>query len=333
MTTTMSATELLATLPALPRRPLAWVGPAVGKLIQAVVTLLLVAVCVFFATQIMPGNAATVLLGTHATPERVHALSQQLGLNDPVLVQFGRWFGGVLHGDFGMSLAGNRPVVQILAGPLGNSLFLAAVAVAIILPLSLLTGVLAARYRDGWFDRTFLGGSMITNALPDFIIGTLLVFLFGTTVFRILPAVSIIPIGSHPWDQPAKLVLPVLTLVIGGVMYLGRLVRAAVIDVLGSEYVEMAELKGVGRWRILLVHALPNALAPAIPAASLVAAFTVGGVVVTEYVFNYPGMGVLLLRSIGARDIPMIQAIVLIIAAIYFVFNFVADLVRVGGRD
>ncbi|WP_251438587.1 ABC transporter permease [Microbacterium sp. USTB-Y] len=332
MTTTMSTTELLATLPARPRRPLAWVGPAAGKLVQAVVTLLLVAVCVFFATQIMPGNAATVLLGTHATPERVHALSQQLGLNDPVLVQFSRWFGGVLHGDFGMSLAGDRPVVQILAAPLGNSLFLAAVAVAIILPLSLLVGVLAARYRDGWFDRVFLGGSMVANALPDFIIGTLLVFLFGTTVFRILPAVSIIPIGSHPWDQPAKLVLPVLTLVIGGVMYLGRLVRAAVIDVLGSEYVEMAELKGVGRWRILLVHALPNALAPAIPAASLVAAFTVGGVVVTEYVFNYPGMGVLLLRSIGARDIPMIQAIVLIIAAIYFVFNFVADLVRVGGR-
>lgn len=331
--TTMSATESLAVLPSRRRPAVAWIGPVLGKLVQAVVTLLLVALCVFFATQIMPGNAATVMLGTHATPERVRALSEQLGLNDPVLAQFGRWLGGVLRGDFGTSLAGGRPVSEILATPLGNSLFLAGIAVAIILPLSLIVGVLAARYRDGWFDRVFLGGSMVANALPDFIIGTLLVFLFGTTVLRILPAVSIIPLGTHPWEQPAKLVLPVLTLVIGGVMYLARLVRVAVIDVLNSEYVEMAELKGVGRWRILLVHALPNALAPAIPAASLVAAFTVGGVVVTEYVFNYPGMGVLLLRSIGARDIPVVQAIVLIIAAIYFVFNFVADLVRVGGKD
>ncbi|MBS1698328.1 MAG: ABC transporter permease [Actinobacteria bacterium] len=327
------ATASLATLPVRRRSAGAWIGPVLGKLVQAAATLLLVAVCVFFATQIMPGNAATVMLGTHATPERVRALSEQLGLDDPVLEQFGRWLGGVLRGDFGTSLAGGRPVAEILATPLGNSLFLAGIAVAIILPLSLIIGVLAAQYRDGWFDRLFLGGSMVANALPDFIIGTLLVFLFGTTVFRILPAVSIIPIGSHPWERPAMLVLPVLTLVIGGVMYLARLVRVAVIDVRGSEYVEMAELKGVGRWRILLVHALPNALAPAVPAASLVAAFTVGGVVVTEYVFNYPGMGVLLLRSIGARDIPMVQAIVLIIAAIYFVFNFVADLIRVGGRD
>jgi len=331
--TTITETEVLATQPgAVMRRRTGWVGVALRKLIEAVITLLLVSVCVFFATQIMPGNAAAVLLGTHATPERVAALSQQLGLNDPLLVQYGRWLGGVLHGDFGTSLANGRPVSQLIATPFTNSLFLAAVAVILTLPLSLIAGVVAAQFKDTWIDKTFLGSSMLANALPDFIIGTLLVFFFGTTVFKIFPPVSIIPLGTHPWDFPAKLVLPVATLVIGGVMYLSRLIRVSVIDALSSEYAEMAHLKGISRSRLLFVHALPNALAPAIPAASLVAAFTIGGVVVVEYLFNYPGMGVLLLQSIGARDIPTIQAIVMIIAAIYFVFNFIADLIKVG-RD
>jgi peptide/nickel transport system permease protein len=312
------------------RKRLRWVRLTAGKLIQAVITLLLVSVCVFLATQVMPGNAATVLLGTHATPDRVHALAEQLGLTQPLYVQYGKWLGGVLHGDFGTSLANGEPVSQLIANPALNSLFLASVAFLLILPISIVIGVAAAQFKDSWFDNTVLGGSMIANALPDFIIGTLLVFLFGTTVFHWFPPVSIIPIGSHPWDYPNKIVLPVATLAIGGIMYLSRLIRVSVIDVLSSEYVEMARLKGLSRTRILFTHALPNALAPTVPAASLVAAFTVGGVVVTEYVFNYPGMGVLLLQSIGARDIPTIQAIVMIIAAVYFVFNFIADLVKVG---
>ncbi|GAB3804655.1 ABC transporter permease [Humibacter antri] len=314
------------------RRRLRWLRLAVAKAVQAIVTLLLVSVCVFLATQVMPGNAAAVLLGTHATPDRVRALSEQLGLTQPLYEQYGKWLGGVLHGDFGVSLANGEPVSQLIAGPATNSLVLAGIAFAFILPIALVLGVLAAQFKDSWFDKLFLGSSMLANALPDFIIGTLLVFLFGTTVFHWFPPVAIIPIGSHPWDFPAKLVMPVATLVIGGVMYLSRLVRVSVIDVLSSEYVEMARLKGVSRWRILFVHALPNALGPTVPAASLVAAFTVGGVVVTEYLFNYPGMGVLLLQSIGARDIPTIQAIVLIMASVYFVFNFIADLVRVGKR-
>jgi len=318
-----------------PRRParsrrLRWLRVVGAKLVQGVVTLFLVSLCVFLATQVMPGNAATVMLGTHATPDRVKALSEQLGLTQPLWVQYGKWLGGILHGDFGTSLANGQPVTQLIATPALNSFVLAGIAFAVILPLSLVIGVLAAQFKDTWFDKLVLGSSMIANALPDFIIGTLLVFLFGTTVFHWFPPVAIIPIGTHPWDFPAKLAMPVATLVIGGVMYLSRLVRVSVIDVLASEYVEMAQLKGISRARILFVHALPNALSAVVPAASLVAAFTVGGVVVTEYLFNYPGMGVLLLQSIGARDIPTIQAIVLIIAAVYFVFNFIADLVKVG---
>lgn len=328
----MTATETLTQLEARRaphRRNTGWITVAVNKLVQAALTLLLVSVLVFAATQAMPGNAATIILGPSATAARVAELSKQLGLSDPIVVQYWRWLRGVLHGDLGVSLASHEPVAQFIAGPVLNSLVLAGIAVVIIVPVSIVLGVLAAQYRDGWFDKVFLGSSMIANALPDFIIGTVLVFLFGTNVFRILPPVSIIPLGTRPWDFPAKLVLPVATLVIGGVMYLSRLVRVSVIDVLSSEYVEMARLKGLSRRRILFVHALPNALAPAIPATSLVAALTIGSVVVTEYLFNYPGMGVLLLQSIGARDLPTIQAIVLIMATIYFLFNFIADLIKI----
>lgn len=307
---------------------LAWITLAINKLIQGVLTLLLVSVLVFGATQVLPGNAAAVLLGQSATPDRVAALSKQLGLSDPIIEQYWRWLSGILRGDLGTSLASHGSVAQLIGGPVGNSFVLAGMAVVLIVPISLILGVTAARFKDSWFDKGFLGTSMIANALPDFIIGTILVFLFGTTVFHLFPPVAIIPLGEHPWDFPAKLVMPVATLAILGIMYLSRLVRVSVIDVLASEYVEMAQLKGLSPRRILFVHALPNALAPAIPAASIVAALTVGSAVVVEYLFNYPGMGVLLLQSIGARDLPTIQAIVMIIAAVYFVFNFIADLIN-----
>ncbi|MGO3678190.1 MAG: ABC transporter permease, partial [Microbacteriaceae bacterium] len=173
--------------------------------------------------------------------------------------------------------------------------------------------------------------SMVINAVPEFVLGTVLIALFGTTVFHWFPPVALIPPTDMPWWHIAALVLPITTLVTGGVAYLSRLVRVSFIDVMNSEYIQTAQLKGLSTRRILYRHALPNALAPIIPAASLVAAFLIGGTVVVEYLFSYPGIGSVLIEAVGNRDLPLIQAVVLIIATAYFVFNFIADLLSEAG--
>lgn len=300
-------------------------------LVQGIVTLLVVSIVVFLATQAMPGDAAAVLLGTTATPARVAQLQAELGLDQPLYAQYFGWLAQLLHGDLGTSIANGDPVGPVLMARLRNSATLALMAVVLIIPLSLVIGVAAAQFRDRWFDRAFLAASMVSNALPPFLIGTFLVAVFGTSVFHWLPPVTLIPVGHMPWWYPKMLVLPVATLTIAGVMYLGRLVRASMIDVLNSEYIEMAGLKGLSLRRILFRHAAPNAIAPAIPATSLVAAYTVGSIIVVEYLFNYPGMGTLLISAIGSRDIPTIQATIMVIAAIYFVFNRIADLFHAEG--
>ncbi|MDR1824244.1 MAG: ABC transporter permease [Bifidobacteriaceae bacterium] len=297
-----------------------------GSLVaQGVVTLFLVSALVFFATQALPGDVAKMILGKTATPDRLAVLREQLGLNRPLLVQYWDWLSGVLHGDFGESLANHEPVTSLIGERLVNSLSLALAAMLVIIPLSLLVGVAAATHKDSWFDKGFLGVSMVINALPDFIIGTLLIALLATNVSHLLPPVSIIPVGDNPWQHLSAMILPVATLSISGVFYLGRLVRVSFIDVTNSEYIEMARLKGMSQRVITFRHALPNALAAAIPAASLVAAFTIGGVVVVEYVFNYPGIGMLLVESLGNQNLPVIQALVLIVAVSYFFFNRLAD--------
>lgn len=302
------------------------------RLLQGVFTLFAVSLVIFFATQAMPGDVVIMILGESATPERVAILREQLGLDQPFLVQYLNWLGGVVRLDFGSSLITGTPVTTIVGPRLVNSLTLAAITLLIMFPFSLVVGITAARLKDRFFDKGFLTLSMIANAMPEFVIGTLLVALLGTTVWPVLPPVALIPPGDSPLQHLPSLVLPVVTLVIGGSAYLTRLVRASFIDVMSSEYVQMARLKGLSERRIVYRHALPNALGPAIPAASLVAAFTIGGVVVIEFLFAYPGIGSLLIESITSRDVPMIQTVVLIIAAAYFVLNFIADLIPGAGR-
>lgn len=297
-----------------------------SKLLQGITTLLLVSMLIFFATQAMPGDVARVILGVNATPQRLEVLREQLGLNLPVWQQYVNWLGGILKGDWGVSLTNGIPVVETLTIRLRNSLTLGGIALVIMIPLSLLIGIVAAQKKDRAPDKIFMGSSMAVNAVPEFVLGTVLIALFGTTVFRLFPPVALIPPADMPWWHPFALVLPTATLVIGGVAYLSRLVRISFIDVMSSEYIQSAHLKGLSTTRILLVHALPNALPPIIPAASLVAAFLIGGTVVVEYLFSYPGIGLTLVESVGNRDLPMIQAVVLIIASAYFLFNSLADL-------
>lgn len=302
------------------------------RVVQGIVTLFIVSVLIFLATQAMPGDVARVILGINATPERLATLRHEMGLDQPLLTQYWNWFTGILRGDFGHSLVTGQEVTDMLGVRIRNSVVLSGMALVIMLPLSLVIGIVAAQLKDRLVDRGFLTLSMIVNATPEFVTGTALIALLGTTVWPILPPVSIIPPGDMPWWHPAAMVLPVTTLTLGGSMYLSRLIRVTFIDVMGSEYVQMAQLKGLSTTRILFKHALPNALAPAIPAASLVAAFTIGGVVVVEYLFAYPGVGSLLVESVTNRDLPVIQAVVLLIAAIYFIFNFIADSVKTGPR-
>lgn len=304
-----------------------------GKVLQGVITLFFVSILIFFATQAMPGDVAKVILGVNATPERLEVVREQLGLNLPLWQQYLNWLFGILRGDWGVSLTNGIPVADTLSLRLRNSLTLGVMALIIMLPIALVVGIVAAQTKDRAFDKLFMGTSMVVNAVPEFVLGTVLIALFGTTVFRIFPPVAFIPPADMPWWHPLALVLPVATLVIGGVAYLSRLVRVSFIDVMNSEYIQTAQLKGLSTRHILYRHALPNALAPIIPAASLVAAFLIGGTVVIEYLFSYPGIGLTLVESVGNRDLPLIQAVVLIIAAAYFVFNFIADLFSSSGAN
>jgi peptide/nickel transport system permease protein len=304
---------------------LIWLRLLLAKLLQGVLTLLAMSLLIFLATRALPGDVANMILGQNATPEQIISLRGQLGLDLPLWRQYLSWLGGILQGNWSTSLASGQPVADVLSLAVRNTATLSGVALAVMLPLSVLVGVIAAQFRDGIVDRLFLGVSMIFNAVPDFVTGTVLVAVFATTCVHWLPAVSFIPPGEAPLSYPGALVLPATTVIIPGVMYLSRLVRVAVIDVMTTEYIQTAVLRGLSPRRILLRHALPNAVAPIIPAASLVAAFTVGGVVVVEYLFAYPGVGSALVEAVTNRDLPVIQANVLVIASAYFVLNLVAD--------
>ncbi|MHC9043266.1 ABC transporter permease [Microbacterium saperdae] len=302
------------------------IGWLATRITIGVATLLLVSVLVFLATQALPGDVARIILGNEATPDQVLLLRTQLGLDEPLITQYLTWLGGFVTGNWGNSLLTGFPVTELVGPRLLNSATLLVISMVISIPSAILLGVYTAERRDGVVDRLLLRFAMVVNAIPDFVLGTLLVVLLGTTVFTIFPPVAIIPPGDMPWWYPAELFLPVLTIVLMAVTYLYRLVRASVIDVLESEYVQMAELKGMRRSVILFRHALPNAIVPTIQASSLIIAACLGGLVVIEYVFAYPGIGTLLTDSVGTRDLPVLQAIILIIAATYFVCNLVADL-------
>jgi peptide/nickel transport system permease protein len=298
------------------------------RLALGVITLFFVSLLIFVATQALPGDAATQILGRDATPERLAAVREQLNLNEPAVTQYLDWIGGVWRGDLGTSIGAQVPVTQLLGQRLVNSLVLIVLAVAIIFPLSFVIGVLSAARRDTRADHAVSAVSLVLVALPEFVVGFLLVALFSTSVFHILPAVSSVDSGSA-LDDWKSLVLPVAVLVIVVTPYLVRLVRASVIDVLESEYVRMARMKGVSESRVLLVHALPNALVPAIQVSALVIGWLAGGVVVVEYLFGYSGLGTGLMDAVATRDVPVIQAVTLLMAAAYVFTNVFADMLTI----
>lgn len=288
-------------------------------------SVLLVAVMTYLATQVLPGDAATAILGQSATPERLALVRQQLGLDKPLIGGLWDWLSGLVGGDFGVSLVQGRPPDEIILPRLANSVALViTVAIASTL-LGALAGVVAARFRDRWFDDVTSVIALAASALPEFVVGILVVFVMAVGIFHWLPAVSLIPPDQRIWDQPDKLVLPALTLVIVATPYMFRMVRAATIEALQSDYAEVAELKGVSQARLLFRHALPNALAPAVQVFGLNVLYLAGGIVTVETVFQYPGIGLSLVSAIQSRDVPVIQFLVVLLAIAYVALNIMTD--------
>jgi len=299
------------------------------RILLGLLTLLLVSIVVFAATQALPGNAARAILGRNATPARLAALTRQLHLNQPVITQYFNWLGGALSGNFGTSAATQQPVTQLLSGRIANSAFLVLISAIIALPLSILLGVIMAVRRDRVADHVLSMVTLSLAALPEFVIGIGLVLLFATNLSHAFPAVSIIPPGEHAWNVPNAVVLPAATLILAVTPYISRIMRGSMVEVLESDYVTMARLKGLSNRTVIWRHAVPNAIVPAIQVSALQLAYMAGGVVVVEYVFSFPGIGASLVDAVGNRDVPVVQALTIIIAAVYVVVNLVADLTTI----
>ena len=300
------------------------------RILLGLLTLFLVSIVVFAATQALPGDAARAFLGRNATPQSLEALRKQLHLNEPVLTQYFHWIKGFLTGDLGRSLTGSQEPVTALIGPeIANSAVLMAIAAVISVPLSIVLGSVAARRRDRLFDHGSSIVLLVLAALPEFVSAIVLVVLFGTSVFHVLPPVSLIPPGANAWDYPKELVLPVAALVFAVSPYIARIMRASMIEVLESDYVEMARLKGLSESTVLWRHALPNGIAPAIQVIALNLAYLAGGIVVVEFVFAYPGVGSAFVEAVSNRDLPTVQALGILIAAAYVFLNVVADVATI----
>jgi peptide/nickel transport system permease protein len=304
-------------------------GFVLRRTILGLGTLFLVSIIVFAATQALPGDPARSILGRNATPESLATLREQLDLGKPVVEQYTSWLGGLLTGDLGNSLAANVPVTELIGKRIENSAVLMVLAALISIPLSIVLGSVAARRRDRAFDHASSIVLLALAALPEFVVAIGLVVLFGTTVFTVLPAVSLIPPDEAAWHHVKELVLPTTALVLAVTPYIARIMRASMVEVLESDYVEMARLKGLPERRVLWRHALPNGIAPAIQVIALNLAYLAGGIVLVEFVFGYPGIGGALVDAVSNRDIPVVQALAILIAGLYVFLNLCADIATI----
>lgn len=304
----------------------------VKRILLGLVILWAVSVVVFLATQALPGDAARAILGREATPERLAALREQLHLDDPLWLQYFSWLGNLFQLDLGESYANGMPVTELLSSRLTNSLALMLCATLISVPLSILVGTYSALRRDKAFDHTTSVISLVLASLPEFVVGILLVLLFSTGVLNLLPAVYVMTGSGSAWSDPVQLILPTLTMVLAVSPYIVRIMRATMIEVLESEYVQQARLKGMPERTVILRHALPNAIGPVAQVIALQLAWLAGGVVIVEFLFRFPGIGFALVDAVNNRDLPVVQTLTLAIAAVYIVVNLLADVVSLAAN-
>jgi peptide/nickel transport system permease protein len=295
------------------------------RLVVSLLTLWAITLLVFLGTQLLPGDAAQAILGRDATQEALEALRQELGLKAPLYIQYTDWLGNMLSGHLGVSLSSGQPIWTVVGFRFWNTLFLASYAAIVAIPLSLSLGIVSAAYPNSTTDNAIRTISSILIAVPDFVVALLLVLLFAVTLGA-FPAVVYNPTWSHPITMLSKTFLPMLTLVCAVMAYVVRSTRAAVLDMMKTPFVEMALLKGASKPRIVLRHALPNALGPIVNVVALTLSYLISGVVVVEVVFSYPGLGRLLIDAVVYRDLPLIQVTTLIFCTAYIITNFFSDL-------
>lgn len=297
----------------------------IKRIALACLSLLVVSTLVFAITAVLPGDAAQELLGQDATPEAVEALRAEMGLNVPAPQRYWRWLIGLTSGDLGVSSVSQMPVTQLIASRLPNSLLLAGITALFSVPIALLLGVSAAVWRGSWFDRAMSTAAVSVVSVPEFLVATLAVLVFAVQL-RWLPALAYVSDIESIGQMLRAFAMPVLTLTCVIVAQMMRMTRAAVIDQLEAPYIEMVRLKGASPLRTVLAHALPNAVGPIANAVALSLSYLLGGVIIVETIFNYPGIAKLMVEGVAQRDIPLVQACTMLFCGGYLTLVTLADL-------
>jgi len=296
------------------------------RLSYMALSVLLVTLIVFSITQVLPGNAAVMILGEFATPDQIAALEMRMGLDAPIWLQYWNWLTNLLTGHWGVSLQQSLPVMPMIAEALWRSLALGALALFLVLVIAIPLGVIAAARRGRVTDMLVSLVSYIGVAVPEFIIGTLLLIMFARPDLGWFPSGGFTPITEGLWPFLRHLILPATTLAIIMTAHIARQTRSEMIDALSSDYVRTATLKGLSHWTVLIRHALPNAMIPTITVTALNVGYLLGGILVIEEIFAFPGIGRLLIYALQSRDIPLIQATTMVLSVFYIVANLLADL-------
>jgi len=300
----------------------------VQRISLGILTLFVVSLIIFLGVSMLPGDAAQAILGQAATPETVAALRKQLGLDLPAHIRYLTWLGNILQGDWGTSIGNGRQIGEVIGIRFSNTIFLATFAACISIPLALTLGILAALYRNSYFDRTVNVLTLSSISTPEFFVAYILILLVSVKAGW-LPSLSNVRADSTFVEHLEKTILPALVLTLVSVAYMMRMTRAAIINLLSQSYIEMAALKGIRKHNIITRHALPNAWAPIVNVVVLNLAYLVVGVVVVEVVFVYPGLGQLLVDAVRRRDMPVVQACCLIFAVTYVLLNLIADVLSI----
>ncbi|MER8478525.1 ABC transporter permease [Mesorhizobium sp. M1163] len=298
------------------------------RIALGILLLLAVSVLIFAGTQILPGDVAQAILGQSATPQSLANLREQLGLNDPAYIRYFRWLGGVLTGNLGTAMSSGQDIATSIKGRLWNTLFLAFWAAIVAVPLAIILGLIAVRYRNGLVDKLISGLALASTSFPEFFIGYVLVYFFAVK-YQIFPGISTVYDGMPFGERILAITLPAAALTLVVLAHMMRMTRAAILNVMQSAYVETAELKGLSAFAVIRRHAFPNAIAPIINVVMLNLAYLIVGVVVVEVIFVYPGMGQYLVDHVTKRDVPVVQAVGLIFAAVYISLNIIADIAAI----
>ncbi|THF47782.1 ABC transporter permease [Allorhizobium terrae] len=305
------------------------IASMVGKrLFLSLITLLIVSFAVFFATNMLPGDTAAILLGQAATPEAVAGLRHAMHLDQPAVFRFLRWIAGVLTGDLGTSYANNMPIAKLIGDRFVNTMELAGITALVSVPLALTLGITAAVMRGSIYDRIVTVLTIGVISVPEFVVASTAVLIFAVYL-KWLPAISFVNEVHSFADLLRMYAMPVVTLTFVVSAQIIRMTRAAVIETLSTPYVEMALLKGASRRRIVLKHALPNSLGPIVNALALSLSYLIGGVIIIETIFNYPGIAKLMVDAVATRDLPLIQTCALIFCLGYLILITIADIVAI----